>query len=267
MSSSHAGVSRAGISPLPFSERSAGVRRPLAASSALALSPFFDPGAHAPHMRWSILLLAVMLVAVAVVIVSRAHARTRRALDEQRHWAGLVGELSAGVLDTPAERLDATIDETIRRMLDPLAADCVYLGRFSDDEDGAVQTHAGTWKPPGGPGDAGSVAPSLPYCEREIRRGHVVGVSRLEDLPAAGIADQRALRAAGVQAMLVVPMRERGGHTLGFVALLRCGRGRAWSEELVERTQLVGDLLALALLRRENDLAGRLRTDPRATAG
>jgi hypothetical protein len=125
----------------------AGVWHPLTTSSALALGPFFDPGTHASLMRWSILLLAVMLVVVAAVVtVSREHARTRRALDEQRRWTGLVGELSAEVVDTPAERLDATIDETIRRMLDPLAADGVYLGRFADDEDGAVQAHTSAWR-------------------------------------------------------------------------------------------------------------------------
>ena len=68
-------------------------------------------------------------------------------------------------------------------------------------------------------------------------------------LPAEARADRRALDAAGVRSLVLVPLAG-GGQTLGFLALFVAAREREWSVEFLRGMGIVGEVFAGALMRR-----------------
>jgi C4-dicarboxylate-specific signal transduction histidine kinase len=104
----------------------------------------------------------------------------------------------------------------------------------------------------------------LVFCASEIRRGRVVGVTSLDHLPSDATADHGALKAAGVQSLLAVPLSV-SGRTLGFLVVFMMHRERVWTEELVQGVQLVGEVFAGAIARRDAEAAIR-SSDAMSTA-
>jgi len=83
----------------------------------------------------------------------------------------------------------------------------------------------------------------------EIRQGRVVSVARLSDLPARARSDRVTLDAAGIRALLAVPLFVGGEEMVGFLALMP-KRERVWSEPESRRLKLVGEVFANAIVRR-----------------
>ncbi len=112
--------------------------------------------------------------------------------------------------------------------------------------------------------DSSPLTRDLVFCASEIRQGRVVGVTSLDHLPSEAAVDRRALRAAGVQSLLAVPLSV-SGRTLGFLAVFMLHRERSWSDELVRGIQLVGEVFAGAIARRDAEAAIR-SSDAMSTA-
>ena len=83
----------------------------------------------------------------------------------------------------------------------------------------------------------------------EIRQGRVVSVARLSDLPAQAQSERVTLDAAGIRAVLAVPLVVGGEEMVGFLALMP-KRERVWSEPEARRLKLFGEVFANAIVRR-----------------
>ena len=97
---------------------------------------------------------------------------------------------------------------------------------------------------------------TLPWVEQRLLSGEVVGIRTLEDFPPEAALDRALYEAEGVQSVLLVPLRGRGGKVSGGIGLRTYSHPLAWSEEDIRRFRIVADAIANMLERKrvEKDL-------------
>ena len=97
----------------------------------------------------------------------------------------------------------------------------------------------------------------LPWIVDEIVAGRVVNVPAVADLPPAAGADAVALRAAGVRSFLVAPAAQRGQGWSERCRWSACATKCPWTDEIVPRLGLFGNMLLGALAQRSAEQRAR----------
>jgi two-component system, LuxR family, sensor kinase FixL len=192
-------------------------------------------------------ITAQAVLLLAVVIAYRRRGVLQRALDERLRSERVISELSSDFVHAPSARIDVELERWLTGILPPFGLDRAEIRLFAGPDAPSNQ-----------------VSRDLVFCSAEIRHGRVVLVRSLDQLPPEAEVDCRALEAAGVRSLLAVPLSV-SGRTLGFLAVYTTRRERAWTEELVRGIQLVGEVFAGALARRDAEAALRSR-DAMSTA-
>jgi C4-dicarboxylate-specific signal transduction histidine kinase len=194
------------------------------------------------------LVIAIQtILLVGLVLAFRRRTRMQRALDERLRFERVISDLSSDFVHAPADRIDAELERWLSGILAPFDLDRAEVRLFADSSLPSTR-----------------LSRDLVFCASEIRLGRVVGVSSLDNLPAEAAVERRTLQAAGVRSFLAVPMAV-SGRTLGFLTVFMLRRERWWSEELVQGIQLIGEVFAGAIARRDAEAAIRSR-DAMSTA-
>jgi signal transduction histidine kinase len=101
----------------------------------------------------------------------------------------------------------------------------------------------------------------FPWMTSRLRGGDVVSFSRLAELPDDAAVDRRSYLAHRIKPQVAVPLQV-GGAVVGGLVFGAVGAERAESAELIRQLQLIGEVFANALSRKQGDLeAQRLRQD------
>jgi two-component system, LuxR family, sensor kinase FixL len=190
---------------------------------------------------------AQAILLAAVVIAYRRRGVVQRALDERLRFERVISELSSDFVHAPAARIDLELERWLTGISGPFGLDRAELRLFAEPE-----------------GRPNQISADLVFCSAEIRNGRVVRVGNLDQLPPEAEVDCRALRAAGVKSLLAVPLSV-SGRTLGFLAVYTTQHARPWTEDVVRGIQLVGEVFAGAIARRDAEAALRSR-DAMSTA-
>ncbi|MGH8620261.1 MAG: ATP-binding protein, partial [Burkholderiales bacterium] len=166
------------------------------------------------------------------------------ARDELLAFEHLLATLSAGFINVPAGRIDASITDALRRFVELLGTDRSQLIRFAADG-GVFVTHSAAVE-----GVPAAVPQSLseryPWVIARLRQGSAVAVPRVSALPAEAALDQASWAGQRVQSSLVVPMRV-AGRIEGALAFGCLRQQRDWPDDLVERVGLLADIFANTL--------------------
>jgi signal transduction histidine kinase len=101
----------------------------------------------------------------------------------------------------------------------------------------------------------------FPWMTSRLRRGDVVSFSELAELPDEAAVDRRSYLAHRIKPQVAVPLQV-GGAVVGGLVFGAVGAERAESKELIRHLQLIGEVFANALSRKQGELeAQRLRQD------
>ena len=197
-------------------------------------------------------------------------------LEDRLRFEALLADLSAGFINLPADRIDSGIEDALRRLCECLDVDrCVLWQRATDAPDVFRLTHVyqSSAYPPVAQPDPGAridrewalghedIAPAImhsaanTFFPRLVDRtlaGKTFVVSSPSDLPADAAPDAEMLRRFGVKSAVVVPLAA-AGTVFGAMTLDTLTRDRNWPDPLVKRFELVGQILANALLRKRAD--------------
>jgi formate hydrogenlyase transcriptional activator len=181
-----------------------------------------------------------------------AEGALRRAVEFDRVVAGL----AASLIRVPADGIDAQIVETLGTVGELLGADQASVVRHAPAQHLLTRTHR--WARTGTSGSPVSCSEdALPWLvARVIGARELVTLSRLDDLPPEAARDRMSLEEFGVVSGALAPMVV-GDHVVGLITVGRVTRKQRWSPELVARLQLVGEIIASALARRDAELALR----------
>jgi signal transduction histidine kinase len=114
-----------------------------------------------------------------------------------------------------------------------------------------------TWSGPGvGPAPRVYASRDFPWITSQILREQPIAFSRADELPPEARRDAETFRRRGVRSNLAIPM-VAGGRVLGSLAFVTLTVERAWTNELVQRLRLVGEIFANALAQKEAEDAVR----------
>jgi len=163
----------------------------------------------------------------------------------------LLMELSASFINVDSESLDTCISGALQSIVTFLDVDRGTIGQF-DPEQGlmhvthcyavnGIDTHGPTI------GEQ-----HVPYLTRQIRAGKPFVCNSVDNLPTVATTDKEFGQAQGVKSAVAVPLAA-GGITLGLVSFSILRTEREWSETIVRRLQLLGEIFANALLRRNKE--------------
>lgn len=148
---------------------------------------------------------------------------------------------------TPAE-IDAEIERGLQRICKFVRADRCGLAEFVEQEGLFRATHSGLLQ------GAPQALPfyetvQFPWVAGEVLAGKIVRFSRPDDLPAQASVDRESLARLGVKSHVSVPITV-GGTIIGMLGCTTTRSHRAWPYEIVQRLQVIGEVLANALARK-----------------
>jgi PAS domain S-box-containing protein len=194
--------------------------------------------------------------------------RAEAELADRLRFETLLADLSARFVNVPAEQLDDAIERALRRVCECLGLEEFSLWQASrEDADSVVPTHLYRALPGPPLPERMDAREYFPWCYRQIvdLNAKVIAVSSLEELPAEAARDREAWRQLGSKSVLVIGLYVGGGTHVGALSFNTTAAERTWSEEIVNRLQLVAGIFSNALARQRSDRAlreseGRYRT-------
>jgi formate hydrogenlyase transcriptional activator len=187
--------------------------------------------------------------------MTRAEEALRTELEERLRFEALLADLSARFVHVAADHLDGLIEEAQRRMCQALGLDRSTLLQRADAADDLVITH--TWATPGCTPPPGLFAKrDFPWVHQTLLRGGTVRFATLAELPAAAARDQAAFRQLQQKSNLILPLAATG-RVFGALSFGTLTAARPWPDTLVQRLQLLADIVANALVRQRSEQALR----------
>lgn len=188
--------------------------------------------------------------------------------------------LSARLTTVPDGELDGALDLVLRDIGEALGTDRVTLLEYrpvggSEDPSlpraesgaGANATHA--WARSGFDAAAlgAPLSAELPWYHAAIVRGEVVALAHVEgDLPSPAARDREFARAAGLKSHLTVPIAV-GGRLVCALSTSTFRHYCTWSDHLIDRFRLVGQIVAQAIVRSRMAAAAPEASGPRRASG
>ena len=195
----------------------------------------------------------VPLMCLAGLIEERRSAG--RALAERLSFEALVARLSGAFVHVPSDRMGGAFDTWLQRIGTFLSVDRVLLLRLSDDDDVVRVAHS--WnRPELTPMPSIDVSADFPWTVARLVREEAVILAQPDDLPPEAFRDLVSLSRYGVRSQLVLPLLA-GGRVCGALAFVTTRVERAWPEHVVAGMQLVAEVFASALARKEGEDALR----------
>jgi PAS domain S-box-containing protein len=218
---------------------------------------FREPSAWERYRWWIVAGITVLVLQSGLIVglvAQRAHRRrAQQALATRVRFDALFSELSAMFLDLPAADMDRQIERALRRVAEELAADRGTLVELGSGGDEVHVTHA--WTRDGVEPIPATVARrEFPWIASRLDEGQIVRLSRPDDLPDEAATDRDSLARLGTRSLAAIPLLA-GGAAVGILSLGTTGRELSWSDELIARLRLVGEILASALARRRAERA------------
>jgi len=215
------------------------------------------------HTHPLALLTTMALTALGVGGATQASlSRVRKATDRRdgSHRADLqrlMGEISAGFIDTPIDRIDQAIEEALGTVGAFVGADRSYVFLFDGDPDGdlsettASNTHE--WCAEGIPSQQEDLqnipCEGGPWWMDQMRHQEPLIIPSVAELPDAAAAEQEILEAQNIQSLVVLPMTQ-GDRLVGFVGFDAVDTRVEWDEDTVSVLNVLEDTIASALQRK-----------------
>jgi signal transduction histidine kinase len=170
----------------------------------------------------------------------------------------LLAELSATFVNLPANRVDSQIESALQRLVIFLGIDRGGLAESSVSQKHMVITHS--YHTPAAPPHTRIILDEqLPWYTRKIYQGEVVRLTALpDDLPPEAVREREYCLRVGLKAHVMIPLKVLDV-AVGAIGFGSFRRSRDWSDDLVQRLRLVGEIFTNALARRRADEAIRAR--------
>jgi len=199
----------------------------------------------------------VLLVKMVAEVFANALERKRSAevLKERLAFETLLSSLSATFVNLPVGEIDAEIECWLGRIGQFLEIDRGTIVQASDGHGDIEVTHA--WAAEG----FSRARPTLPretfrWFLAQLPKGRTMAFARLEEVSEEMASEREYCLQQGMKSVVVIPVT-LGGSILSAVVFASMREHRTWSDELVQRLRLVGEIFANALLRKRTEQALR----------
>ena len=166
----------------------------------------------------------------------------------------LVVDISSGFVNTPAEQVDASIERALKQIGECLDTDLGTLLLFDSQRQRYHVTHE--WLGPLVPAAATfmGVYVEEPYSwlASALAKREPLFIHGVEQWPNEASFERATCESVGIKSVLWVPF-EVGDRIQGYMALNTLQQKRTWSDDHIQRLQLMGEIFGNALLRKQSE--------------
>lgn len=166
----------------------------------------------------------------------------------------ILSEVSSRFVHLDPEDVDNEIFEAQRRVCEYLDLDLAALWQLSPGNPGGLaMTHL--YRPQGGPPipDNFDAREYFPWALEQLVAGKVIRISSLDEVPPGGVRDREVWGEFGVKSVLIFPLCGGGDKVIGFLGFHAVTEECQWTDDLVNRLELVSQIFCSALQRKRVD--------------
>jgi len=175
-------------------------------------------------------------------------------LDERLRFEMMLADLSSRFVNLEPAEVDREIEDAQRRVCECLSLDICDLWQLSPEEPGVLRmTHL--YRRLDGPPvpDGFDARERSPWVLEQVLAGKVVSLPNVNETPAEAAADRETWQHFGIKATFSFPLFTGGEAVFGAVAFHSVSEQCTWSEEIVQRLQIVSQIFANAIVRKRAD--------------
>ena len=179
-------------------------------------------------------------------------------LDNRLQFERLLADLSARFVNIPAEQIDEEIKEAQRRVCNFLGLDLSSVWQLTVQPPRFYTiTHLyGSLRGPALP-ERTDARELFPWCLQLLLAGKVLALSSLKKLPEEAARDQAIWQQYGIKSVLAFPLIIGGESPIGYLMFNTTSYERDWPDLIVQRVQLIAQIIANALARKRSEQALR----------
>jgi PAS domain S-box-containing protein len=173
-------------------------------------------------------------------------------LDKQFRFERLLAEISTFFINLPADRIDSEIEAAQRRICEFLDLDRSSLFQADEGDPGTLLlTH--TYQPAGTriPPERMSLKEFFPWALEKVLGGETITISNMTDLPAEAGRDRESFGLYNTRSMVGVPLSVGARKVFGVLTFAVMQGEREWAETVVQQFELVAQIFANALARKQ----------------
>jgi transcriptional regulator with GAF, ATPase, and Fis domain len=166
----------------------------------------------------------------------------------------MLSTLSTEFINLPFDQIDQKIDDGLELIAKQLCIERVALLKFSRDKSQESQLYlTNTYAI-----DSRQRAPiflvseQLPWFSESLRRGKTLRISMINDMPEEAVAEKQYAKEQGFKSFLAIPMKV-DELTIGAISYSSIASERTWSDETVQQFNLVSEIFANALDRKQKE--------------
>ena len=175
-------------------------------------------------------------------------------LEERLQFETLLADLSSRFVNVPPDQVDREIAEAQSSICECLGIDHSALWQASpDDPKELFITHLHRSRDLAPPPDRAIATEMFPWALGKIAMKQIVCVSAMADLPAEAARDRETWLYYGIKSALVFPLSAGGGPVFGSLSFDATQKERDWPESLQKRLQVIAQVFANALARKQTD--------------
>lgn len=175
--------------------------------------------------------------------------RNRSSFDE------LLATLSTRFAAQAADEVEDALKDSLKQVVEWFGVDRSTFGEIAQDTNATrfLQCYAAPGKPSFPPN---TLLRQFSWYVQTLRRGEVVRLSRVEDLPVEAREEREYARRSGFNANLTVPLFLHKSPI--FTIAIGCfNRERVWSARDIRRLRLIGEVFANSMARQRTEEAAR----------
>lgn len=173
-------------------------------------------------------------------------------LEENLRFERLVSDLSSHFINVPADRVDRLIEDAQRGICEFLELDHSTLWQASAEDAGTfILTHYYRSPELLEPPDRMNGNETFPWALRLLMRNEILCVASTAQAPPEAVVDKQTWAAYSVKSTLGFPLSTGGGQLFGVLSFEATRREREWPEVLQKRLQVIAQVFANALARKQ----------------
>ena len=178
----------------------------------------------------------------------------RAELEERLAFETLLADISARFVNLPASQVDHEIEDAQRAICRQLRLDHSAVWQLeAGDPDQFLLTHL--YRDPSLPKPPGRMTGSeyFPWAQGMIQARQIISVPDTSRVPAAAVRDAETWKHFSIKSVLAFPLSVGGGPAIGVLSFEATQEPRAWPEPLQKRLQLIAQVFANAIERKNAD--------------
>jgi transcriptional regulator with GAF, ATPase, and Fis domain len=208
---------------------------------------------------WTDGIVRRLQIVTGMIASAQDRARRQREIEVLRRFERALSDISTAFVNLTPEKVDDQIETGLAKAGQALNVDLVTLLQPSGEVDSVVTHEWATDVFKAAQFKGTRVVQAFPWLAVRLRQNQTIAISELSDFPAEAKSEVAAMESAGLESVLWVPFEVRG--QLAGHLCINTIKQRKWSEELVPKLQLLGEVFGAALNRRDSEIELRKSFD------